>query len=174
MNNRITYRFVFTLLLLLPALPAAHAGDSAENFINKAAALNLFQIHASELADERAERDETKALAREILGAHKNAQRALASAAEAEGRAVPGAIDNEYTQKLAALKDAPASDFDAAYMSAQASAYAAVGGLYQDFIKTGEAGEIRAFAEKLYPEMHMMETRVNSQSARNVVTDGED
>ncbi|UPA27758.1 DUF4142 domain-containing protein [Shinella oryzae] len=77
-------------------------------------------------------------------------------------------------QKLSALKDAPASDFGAAYVSAQVRAYAAVGGLYQDFIKTGEAGEIRAFAEKLYPEMHMMETRVNSTSARNVVTDGED
>ena len=98
---------------------------------------------------------------------------ALETEPNADGIAVPEGMGDEQNQKLEALDEAPPSDFDAAYMSAQISAYSATGQLYQDFMKTGEAGQLRSFAEKTYPQLHMMETRVKAQSSPGAVTDGE-
>ena len=173
MHHRIQSRFAVATLLALLATPAASA-EREEDFVRGATTLNLFQIRSSELAVDKGTKDETKALAREILSAHKDAQQRLATAAKADGIAVPEGMDDEQNQKLEALDDAPPSDFDAAYMSAQISAYSATGQLYQDFMKAGEAGQLRSFAEKTYPQLHMMETRVKAQSSPGAVTDGAD
>ena len=174
MLERIRFSFAVLPFLVLLAVSAEAADGGAEKFVSKAATLHLFQIRSSELAVKRATKDETKALAREILGAHQDAQHDLAAAAKAEAIAIPEPLDKEHVEKLAALEQAPARDFDAAYMSTQISVYAESGRLYRDYIKTGDAGGIRVFAEKTYPELHMLETRVKAQSSPGAVTDGED
>lgn len=174
MHHHPRSRFVVAALVTLLATPAASADRHTEDFVREATALNHFQIRASELAVEKGTKDETKALAREILGAHKGAQHNLATAAKADGVTVPDGRDDEQDQKLAALNQAPAQDFDAAYMSTQISTYAAAGRLYQGFIKTGTAGQLRVFAEKNYPQLHMMETRVKAQPSPGAVTEGQE
>jgi len=174
MHYRTGFRFAVAALLVLLATPAASADLSMEDFAREAAALNLFQIRSSTLAVEKGMKDETRALAREILAVHKNAQQDLVAAAKAEEVPTLQKMNDEQGSKLNALEQAPARDFDAAYMSAQISTYAAIGRLYQGFIKSGEAGRLHTIAETTYPQMHMMETRVTAQSSPGPVTDGED
>lgn len=171
---RIPIVFALVPFFLLVAMPSEAADDGAEKFVSKAATLHLFQIRSSELAIGKGANDETRSLAREILGAHKDARRDLAVAAKTEAVVMPDRLDKEYAEKLVALEQAPERDFDAAFMSTQVSTYAETSRLYQDFIKTGKAGKIRVFAEETYPELHMLETRVNAQSSPGAITDGED
>ena len=173
MLDGIRFSFAVVPFLVLLAVSAEAADGGAEKFVSKATTLHLFHIRSSELAVKKAAKDETKALAGEILGTHEDERRDLAAAAKAEALGIPEPLDEEHAEKLAALEQAPAGDFDAAYISTHISAYAETGRLYLDFIKTGQAGKIRVYAEKTYPELHMLETRVKAQSSPGAVTDGE-
>jgi len=159
--------------LLSLAASAAHAEPQIENFVERVTSLNFFHIQSSEIAAKRAMRAETKDFAQEILAWHQDAQQDLAEAAREDGLAVPAIIDTEQREKLTALSQAPAPDFDAVYMSAQISAYAASGRLYQDLIKNGQPSRLKTFAEHTYPELHMLEVRTQAQSSPGPVTDGE-
>lgn len=167
---------LITAALILATLQASapSADGLMDDFVVQATRLNLFQISSSELAVRKGSQDETRTLAEEISNVHKNAQRHLADAASAQGVKVPASMDEESGQKLAALNEASVHDFDAAYMSTQISSYAAIGRLYLGMIKAGEPGRLRSFAEKTYPQFHMVEARVHAQSAPGALTDGEE
>jgi predicted outer membrane protein len=170
MTGRATLLFA-ALFASLTATASLAADPAAQAFVGDAARLNLFQIRSGELAKERAAGEATRAYAEEVVARHKETQDDLVAAAGKDVQA-PAELDPEQKEKLSALEAAPKADFDAAFLSAQISTYAAAGRLYQSFIKEGPAGPVRAFAEQTYPELHMLEVRANALSSPAAVTEG--
>ncbi|MCJ8056898.1 DUF4142 domain-containing protein [Shinella curvata] len=147
--------------------------EPAAQFVDAAASLNQFLIQSGTLAQSRATKPATRTYANETVEIIAAAEKELKAAAEAEKAAVSPSLPAEQAQGLKALQEAPAADFDAAYMSAQMTTHAEIKKLYLTFIQDGIAGKVRAYAEKTYPELHMLEVRALSLASPATLTDGE-
>jgi putative membrane protein len=133
-------------LVALASMPAGAQQDAKQVFVQKATFSNLFEIEAAKLTIERGKDDSAKQFARDMVMDHTKAQADLASAAAKENIRLPTGLDDEGSKKLAALKSAPDSDFDQAYLSTQVAAHEEAVSLFAAFAKNGPDGPIKNFA----------------------------
>lgn len=164
---------VYAFGLALSLWTSSALADPAQQFVDEAASLNQFLIQSASLAQAKASDAATRAFAKETTSIVTDADKDLKSAAKAVVASERSSMPAQLTQALKALNEAPSTDFDAAYVSAQITSFAEISRLYQAFIKNGTAGEIRAYAEATYPQLHMLEVRAQSLSSPAAVTDGQ-
>jgi putative membrane protein len=98
------------------ALPA-YAAETAQTFVDKAAAGGLFEIQSSELALKMSKSGEIKSFAQMMVQDHGKANAALETVAKKEGLKVPVALDKEHAAKIQTLQSA-GSQFDPPYVKA--------------------------------------------------------
>jgi putative membrane protein len=127
-----------------------------QNFVQKVAISNQFEIDSSELALDKAQSDEVKAFARQMIADHTKAgedfQTAL-SDAEIDPTLAPKTLDNKHQQMMDRLEDASDEAFDAAYIQAQTQAHQEAVALFRNFSKTGPEGELKDFATRTLPTL---------------------
>src|SRR5262245_11968268 len=107
-----------------PAAPKAPAASIA--FAKKAATANAFEIKASELAQERAQSDDVKAFAKQMVTDHTRIGQEFKDAVQAAGISPPpGQVDAKQKAKLLKLRSAHGMAFDKAYLGAQLAGHKA-------------------------------------------------
>lgn len=134
------------------------------DFARKASQSNIYEIRAAEIALERAQKPGVRELAQSILRDHKKAQHDLAEAAGSQKQGLDEALDAEQTKRLQALRDAPAGEFDAVYLSDQLRSHQEAMQLLSAYSENGEAGPFKTYAQAAFPtvRMHLVKVRAHS------------
>jgi putative membrane protein len=135
-------------------------GTSAQNYVGWAADGDMYEIQSSKIALSKARNQATKDFAREMIVDHTQTTKALMAALpKTEPRvAKPGkTLTEPNAAKIAALRAAPADDFDALYMQQQAEAHRTAYALHKGYATDGQDPALRQVATTAVPiiEKHL-------------------
>jgi putative membrane protein len=138
------------------------AGRSAAEFVQTAATSDAFEIQSSELAAQRASRQEVKDLAARMVTAHRQTTQQLTQLASANNLPTPAPQLNA-TQRasLDNLRNQTGAAFDDAYLDAQVAAHENAVRAFEDYATNGESGPLREWAQQTLPSLrhHLSEVR---------------
>jgi putative membrane protein len=127
---------------------------SPQEFVNKAAGSNMFEIDSSKVALERAKSQEVKAFAQQMIDDHTKAGEELKQTVSKIGSGpVPETLDAEHKADLSALSNKSGADFDRAYSLAQRKAHDDAVTLFSGFADSGAQPDLKAFAAKTLPTL---------------------
>lgn len=144
-------RSIVRILLLVLTLPfgssdAIAQQDEKGNFANRSSIINSFVLQSSQLAMTRAREEVNRAYASEAIDLHQKIGDDLTEAIKAEGLQPVTELDDQYGEKLAALKTATDDQFDLAYLSSHVTALESMIELLQQHQKKDEPGSLATFA----------------------------
>ena len=131
----------------------AMAPMSVQDFANKAAASDMFEIESSKAALATSSSADVKKFAQMMVDAHTKSTADLKAAlAGADPAVTPDpTLDPMQQASLDSLKSAPATAFDAAYKTAQVDGHQKALAMLQQYAAGGEAGPAKDFAAKMVP-----------------------
>jgi putative membrane protein len=129
--------------------------QATQDFIDKAAVANKFEIDTSQLALKYGKAADVKSFAQEMITDHtKVGQDFKASLAEAKIEPPKDALDISHTAKYAKLRVFTTENgFDAAYVDEQLAAHKDAVGLFKDYSANGPAGPVKTFAQQTLPTL---------------------
>jgi putative membrane protein len=161
----------------LPALAVAAtiwmspavAEDSAQTFVDKAAAGGMFEVESSQLALKMSKDADIKHFADMMINDHGKANSTLKSLAEQEGLTLPTSLDEEHAALVKTLEKA-GDQFDAAYAKAQLDGHEAAVELFENYANNGENKALQTFAVQLLPTLHGHLETIKDIGARTAAT----
>ena len=129
------------------------ASSGAQDFTNKAAASDRFEIETSKLAAASASSAAIKEFALMMVTAHTDSTAKLKStvAGDPSGITIDDALNAEQKSTLDDLKSKKGAEFDAAYAAAQVSGHDKTLTALKDYAAAGDNNALRAFAQELIP-----------------------
>lgn len=145
---------VFALLVL--AFGTAHAQETNQEFVKKAAVSNKFEIGSSELAVERAQSEAVRSFAEHMIEDHKKAGNKLHDAVKESGTqvSVPEGLDRKHADMMKELGEVSDEEFDRKYVEMQAQAHEDAVRLFESFAENGsDEGALRKFARNTLPTL---------------------
>ena len=142
--------------------------DGAE-FVTMAAAGDMFEIQAAELAIERGSKH-TKDMAKMIKEDHTKSSEELKTIAGMKNLTLPTAISEEQMKDLNDLKDKAGKDFDEAYAKLMTDDHQKDLDKYKEAAKDLKDAELKAFAIKTIPvlEKHHSMAKMNEDHAEKM------
>jgi putative membrane protein len=127
---------------------------SAADFIRTVAASDAFEIQSSELAGQRAVRQDVKDLAAQMVTAHRQTTQELTQLTTANSLAAPTPQLNATQQtSLSNLRNQSGQSFDEAYLDAQVAAHENAVRAFEEYASAGEAGPLRDWAQRTLPNL---------------------
>ncbi len=153
-------------------METAAVDSGTTDFVEKATNSNMFEIEASKLALERSKVQPVKDFAKMLVDAHTDALSELQSLSTSAAVTPPAALNNDFTAKLEALRDAKVADFDDVYIDQQTEAHENSLNLVKDYSMNGKDAGLRAFAAKMAPTVdeHLTKVRALDKSPADDVT----
>jgi putative membrane protein len=142
---------LFASLVLVGAAQA----QSAQEFVNKVAISDMFEIQSSRLALTKQPDKDTKPFAEKMVRDHQKTSKELKSLVDS-GRVkakLPTALDSEHEQMLDGLKAKGGKDFDSSYDQIQVKAHEDAVALFDAYAKGGEDPELKKGAAKTLPHL---------------------
>ncbi len=131
-----------------------------QDFIDKVAVANKFEIDTSQLALKYAKAPEVKTFAQTMIDDHTKAGEEFKAALVAAKIDPPAdSLDITHTAKYAKLRVFTTENgFDSAYADAQLEAHKEAVALFKDYAANGPTAALKSFAEKTLPtlEHHLM------------------
>lgn len=129
--------------------------DTPQQFADKAAVSNQFEIEESRLALKTSKNADVLAFAKRMVNDHTAAGKDLDAAVSksANVTAPSTQLDDSHQSKLDDLKTKTGDDFDKAYISDQKDAHNNAVDLFDDYAKNGEDGALKTFAAKTLPTL---------------------
>ncbi len=129
---------------------------STQQFVQMAAMSDLYEVESSKLAAEKAQSQETKRFAKEMIEDHQKTTQELKSHVQKtnlSGVSMPTQLDQKHQQMLNELKQASGQQFDALYEDQQHQAHMQAINLFRSYGQTGDNPELRQWAQKTLPEL---------------------
>lgn len=130
---------------------------SAQEFVDKAASGGMFEVESSKLAQDKAKRADVKQFAKKMIDDHGKANKELEQTAQKANLKVPKEMASKHKSDLDKLRQAQATQFDEAYIDAQAAAHREAIDLFTDYSKSGDNKELQQFAGKTLPTLQQHE-----------------
>lgn len=129
------------------------ASSGTQEFVNKAAASDRFEIETSKLAAASASSAAIKEFATMMVAAHTDSTAKLKStvAGEPSGITIDDALSAEQQSTLDDLKSKKGAEFDAAYAAGQVSGHEKTLAALKDYAADGDNTALKAFAQELIP-----------------------
>jgi putative membrane protein len=152
--NTICAAFALTVILALGAQAAMRA--STEEFIQKTAAANQFEIDAAKIAKDKAQNAKVGDFARKMIDDHSKAGEDFMAALKTAGKDSPApdaTPDADQQSALDALNKTSGKDFDAQYVDSQVKAHDQTVDLFQDYVKNGDNKALQDFAQRTLPTL---------------------
>jgi putative membrane protein len=140
--------------------------DSKE-FAAKAADSGMFEVRVSRLAQDKAQSEEVKRLARELEEDHTRANEELTALAREKNIDLPKEIDAECRETYEAFSRLDGKDFDNAYLLHQTKAHLAGIAMFRQQAKNGDDADIRAWASKTLPTLERHAAHIRPVAAAN-------
>ncbi len=134
-------------------VPTPADETSAPDFVNKAAASDMFEIEAGKIALERSANAQVKAFAQMMVDGHTRTTADLKAAIAASGLTLtpPATLPDDKATALADLRSVDAAGFDKAYMDGQVDAHQATLNLVSRYAQDGDTPQIKAAAAAMLP-----------------------
>jgi len=145
---------------LLPALPvfnppalAAPAAASTQDFVNKVALSDMFEVESGKLAADQAGSAKVKSFGQKMADAHSKTSDELEELIDDEDLEVklPDELDGDHQAKIDQLEDLSGEAFDRAYIPAQVSAHQKAVDLFQGYAEAGENAKLKQWAAAILP-----------------------
>jgi putative membrane protein len=143
---------------LLIALPAAAQTPApvAQEFVNKVAVSDMFEIQSSQLAlTEKQPDKDTKPFAQRMVKDHQKTAAELKKLVES-GKVqatLPTALDSDHTKMLDELKMKTGKEFDQSYDQIQVKAHQDAVALFEAYAKAGDNAELKKWAANTLPHL---------------------
>jgi len=137
-----------------PATPPAAASTqalAAQDFVNKAANSDMFEIESSKLAQQKSQNNRVREFADMMIKDHTQASEKLKSAAQ--GLNVPSSPDQQHAQMVQQLQGANGPDFDRRYVQMQLSGHEDAVKLFDQYSQNGDKTELKQFAQQTLPTL---------------------
>jgi putative membrane protein len=137
------------------AAPSGQAAMSTQDFVNKAAISDMFEIQSSQLAQQKDKQKLDKKFAKHMIKDHTKTTKQLKTMVES-GKVkaeLPTALDSEHQQKLDKLKGLSGKEFDQAYDQAQKEGHAQAVAVFQDYARSGDNPQLKQWAKKTLPTL---------------------
>ena len=152
---------VVTAMIAMSAY-AQSRSDNTQNFVKKAAVSNMFEIRSSEVALDKAQRQDVQNFAQMMIDDHTKADEQLKSAVSSANLKiqVPKTLDEKHQEKVNELQQTEADDFDEDYIEIQIDAHEKAVALFQEYSENGESDALRQFASKTLPVLRQHEDRI--------------
>jgi putative membrane protein len=141
---------------MAPAETAAtQSAPSAQDFVNKVAISDIFEIQSSQLALSKQADKDTKPFAQRMVTDHQKTSKELKSLVDG-GKVkatLPSALDAEHQKMLDDLKAKNGKDFDQSYDQIQVKAHQDAVALFNAYAKSGDDPELKKWAAKTLPNL---------------------
>lgn len=126
---------------------------SGQEFADRAAKSDAFEIAAAKLAQTNGGSENVKAFAKDMTKAHTDSTAKIKAAAkEAMPAIMPqAALTSDQSDMLADLGKLKGTDFDRKYMSGQVEAHENALALMEDYSKNGDVASLKAAAAEIAP-----------------------
>jgi putative membrane protein len=136
----------------VPAEAQRGPGRAATTYVAKAGAADLFEIQASQMATNRAQRPQVRAFAQMLVTDHNRSTQMVTDAARSDGLSPrPPMLEPAQRTMLRQLEHARARDFDRLYMNQQIPAHQQGLALHRNYARTGEGRALREAARNIVP-----------------------
>lgn len=145
----------FCATLMMGASAAQANSMSAQDFVNKAAIANKFEIETSQLAVKHSTNPKVKDFAQQMIDDHTKTGMKLTALLKS-GKAdikVPDTLDAKHENLLKALQTTPKENFDSRYIDIQEDAHKEAVDLFGSYSKNGEDATLKAFAAETLPAL---------------------
>jgi putative membrane protein len=137
------------------SMPAASAKLSAQDrdFVKQAAIGGMAEVEEAKLADQRAQRDEVKNFAQQMITDHTKINAELQAIAGRVGVTPPAQLDKEHAARLARLSKLTGPQFDKSYIQDQVTEHRKTIALFDKKAKSGQNPDLKAFAPNTLPTL---------------------
>ena len=129
---------------------------SAQDFVNKVAVSDMFEIQASQLALSKQADADTKPFAEKMVQDHQKTSSELKGVVEGSmvKLTLPTSLDSEHQKMLNELNAKSGKDFDQTYDQIQVKAHREAVALFEAYSKkSGEDSELKTWAGKTLPHL---------------------
>jgi putative membrane protein len=148
---------------------------SDRNFVTGAATGDMLEIQSSRIAKGTTANGDVRTFASQMIIDHKKADNQLKGIAKKLNIAVPVKLDTEHQAMVDQLKKAEKSDFDQKYITIQDKSHNEAVNLFQTEADNGENAELKAYAQKILPELqgHLSEVKTLEANVPPAATTGD-
>lgn len=145
-------------------VPTPSNEASTDDYVSKAAAINLFEIESSRIAEQRAANPEVRSFAAMMVKEHGNTTQGLKTALSQSRETAPrpATLPLDLRAKLDALTQASAADFDRRYMETQVDAHQDALNLHSRYANAGDSPALHTFAIQTAPAVQKQLDRARS------------
>ena len=158
MKTRLLMASLATATAMAFALPAL-AADSAQDFVNKAAAGGMFEVDSSKVAEAKAQDQSVKDFARKMIDDHGAANAKLETIAGEQKLTVPKELDAKHKGDVDTLQNGK-DPIDAPYVQMQRDAHTDAVTLFESYAKDGDNAKLKTFAQETLPTLKMHQEMV--------------
>ena len=133
----------------------SQAAPAAQDFINKVAISDMFEVQSSQLALEKQPDRDTKPFAQKMVKDHQQTTKELKGLVDG-GKVkatLPTALDSEHQKMLDELKGKSGKDFDQSYDQMQVKGHQDAVGLFEAYSKSGDNSDLKKWAAKTLPHL---------------------
>jgi len=145
MKTRLFLASLATATAMAFALPAL-AADSAQDFVNKAAAGGMFEVDSSKVAEGKVQDQSVKDFAHKMIDDHGAANAKLETIAGEQKLTVPKELDAKLKGDVDTLQNGK-DPIDAPYVQMQRDAHTDAVKLFESYAKDGDNAELKTFAQ---------------------------
>src|SRR4051794_182581 len=144
---------LFASVAFAQGQPAGTGAPSAQDFVNKVAISDMFEIQSSQMALSKQADADTKPFAEKMIQDHQKTSTELKALVEGSmvKLTLPASLDSEHQRMLDELNAKSGRDFDTSYDQIQVKAHRDAVALFEAYSKSGEDSELKAWAGKTLP-----------------------
>lgn len=153
---------------------AEGAAPAAQDFVQRAAMSDMYEIAAAKVALDRASGAPTREFAQMMIDDHTQSSQALkqAVAETGQGYTMPTELDAEHRAQIDILKSLNGPDFDREYMSQQMAAHRKALTMLKAYGAGGDRAELRQFAQATIPAVQKHHDWLDKNGASPSATGG--
>jgi putative membrane protein len=146
---------LFASVALAQTPPAATGAPAVQDFVNKVAISDMFEIQSSQLALAKQADADTKPFAEKMVQDHQKTSselKALVDGGKVKAT-LPTALGSEHQKMLDELKSKSGKEFDSSYDQIQLKAHRDAVALFDAYAKGGDNPELKGWAGKTLPHL---------------------
>src|SRR4051812_33109737 len=135
--------------------PPAAGTPSTQDFVNKVAISDMFEIQSSQLALSKQADEDTKPFAQKMVQDHQKTSSELKALVEASmvKLTLPATLDSEHQKMLNDLQAKDGKEFDRTYDQIQLKAHQDAVVLFEAYSKNGDNPELKNWATATLPHL---------------------
>jgi putative membrane protein len=130
----------------------AVAQTSTQDFVNKVAISDMFEIQSSKIAAQKGNA-EIKSFAKQMIKDHTKTSQELTGMVGKAKVKLPTALDSDHKAKVDQLQKASGDQFNSTYAAMQVQAHQEAVKLFETYSSNGDDAQLKAWAAKTLPAL---------------------